>query len=87
MKAARRIFGYIKNYPKVAIKYDTSMPDFSMYQRTEYDWFRCYGKVTEEMPHGMPEPRGNPVRMSEFFDASHSSCLLTRRSVKVSECS
>ena len=29
----------------------------------------------------MPEARGNKVVMSGFFDASHASCLLTRRSV------
>ena len=81
MEAMRRIFGYVKNYTKQGIKYDVTLPDFSKYKRTKYDWFRRYGNVTEEMPYKMPEPRGKPVRMSGFFDASHASCLITRRSV------
>lgn len=39
MNAMKRIFGYVKNYVKVDIKYDVSLPDFSGYERTEYDWF------------------------------------------------
>lgn len=62
------------------IKYDTEEPDFSMHKTETYDWFTLYGNVQEEMPFGMPVPKGTPVVTSGFFDSSHSSCLMTRRS-------
>ena len=81
MKAMWRIFGFLQGYTKLAITYDTRMPDFSPYNISKYDWFRAYPGVTEEMPPDMPVPRGNKARVSGFFDASHASCLVTRRSV------
>eukprot|EP00957_Ditylum_brightwellii_P062114 4714202-Ditylum_brightwellii.AAC.1 len=55
-------------------------PDFTPYQVEKYDWFPLYGDVKEEQPYGMPEPKGKPVVTSRFFDSSHASCLVTRRS-------
>ena len=81
MEAMRRLFGYLKNYAKLGITYDPRIPDFSTYDVTHYDWFRCYPGVQEELPPDMPEARGNGVRICGFFDASHASCLQTRRSV------
>ena len=81
MDAMRRVFGFIKNYAKLAIIYDARMPDFDAYPVTKYDWFRAYPGVTEELPPNMPTPKGKGVRVSGFFDASHASCLITRRSV------
>jgi len=53
--------------------------DHANYQPTEYLWFEQYGDVKEELPHNMPIPKGNAVRLSAFFDANHASCLVTRR--------
>ena len=80
MDAMRRIFGYLKFNSKIKIVYDTSEPDFSCHKIETFDWFALYGQVKEEMPYGMPVPKGNPVIISGFFDSSHSSCLVTRRS-------
>lgn len=80
LKAMQRVFGYLKFNSKFKIKYDATIPDFSMHKIEEYDWFSLYGPCSEEVPYGMPEPKGKPVVVSGFFDASHSSCLLTRRS-------
>ena len=81
MNAMRRIFGYLRNYAKLAITYDARMPDLSLYTPSVYDWFRAYPGVEEELPPDMLPPRGNPVKIHGFFDASHASCLQTRRSV------
>jgi len=80
LHAMRRIFGYLRAHPDFCIRYDTEEPDFSMHKVEVYDWFTLYGNVQEEMPYGMPPPKGKPVVTSGFFDSSHSSCLLTRRS-------
>ena len=42
--------------------------------------FGAIGKQ-ETLPHNMPEPRGLPVKLWGYFDASHASCLKTRQSV------
>ena len=39
-----------------------------------------YGDVKEELPSKMPEPRGNVVRISAFFNANHYGNVVTRRS-------
>ena len=80
MHAMRRLFGYLKNNKQFGIKYDTKEPNFSEHKITQYDWFPLYGNVKEEVPFGMPQPKGKPVVISGFFDSSHASCLQTRRS-------
>jgi len=80
MHAMRRVFGYLKSNQDFGIKYDTDEPDFTMHKVEEYDWFPLYDNIIEETPHGMPEPKGRRVIISGFFNVSHSSCLLTRRS-------
>jgi len=80
LEAMRRVFGYLKFNSKVKIDYDTTMPDLSGHKTETFDWFSLYGNVSEEMPYGMPTPKGKPVVINGFFDASHSSCLVTRRS-------
>jgi len=81
INAMKRIFGYLKAYKNWAITYDATLPDLDKYPVTEYKWFQSYPGIQEELPPDMPESRGNPVRMSGFFDASHASCLVTQRSV------
>ena len=80
LHAMKRVFGFLKQNYKVPITYDTDEPDFSMHEIEEYDWFPLCVNVQEEMPHDMPEPKGKPVVTAGFFDSSHASCLLTRRS-------
>ena len=80
MNAMQRVFGYLKHYAKFSIVYNEEMPDFSQFQQERYEWESIYGNVEEEMPYDMPTPKGSPVILSGFFDASHASCLQTRRS-------
>ena len=80
MHAMRRVFGYLMQNSKFAIKYDTTEPDFSKHKIENYDWFQLYGRVQEEKPYGAPKYKGKAVVTSGFFDASHASCLMTRRS-------
>jgi len=80
MHAMKRLFGYLLQNYKFSIIYDTEEPNFTMHKIEEYDWFPLYGNVKEEMPYGMPTPKGKAIVTSGFFDSSHASCLVTRRS-------
>ena len=80
MHAMRRVFGYLQQNLYFSINYDIREPDFEAYHVEKYDWFPLYGNAKEELPYGMPEPKGKPVFTSGFFDLSHASCLVTRRS-------
>ena len=39
-----------------------------------------YPDASDELPHNMPPPRGNPVNISIFVDADHAGNRVTRRS-------
>jgi hypothetical protein len=80
LDALRRAFGYLKHHSRMRIEYDTRLPEHAGYEGKAYDWFEHYGECEEELPPGMPTPKGNPVRITAFFDADHAGCLATRRS-------
>ena len=40
--------------------------------------FGAIRRLQEALPHNMPEPRGELVKLWGYFDASHASCLKTR---------
>ena len=44
------------------------------------DWTDFYGKLEEELPPRMPEPRGRAVTIHAFVDANHAGNVVTRRS-------
>ena len=77
LNATKHILGYLQAYPKILIRYNAQMPDFGMYKTQTYDWFCSYPEAHEALPHNMPEPRGQPVKLWGYFDASHASCLKT----------
>ena len=81
LNATKRILGYLRAYPKISICYNAPRPNFSMYKTTTYDWFWSYPEAQETLPHNMPKPRGQPVKLWGYFDASHASCLKTWRLV------
>eukprot|EP00957_Ditylum_brightwellii_P133435 10173183-Ditylum_brightwellii.AAC.1 len=46
----------------------------------EADWIDFYGEVAEEIPADRPEPLGNPVQMTAWFDSDHVGNLVTQQS-------
>ena len=42
LNATKRILGYLWAYPKISIRYDARLPDFTAYRTTTYDWFWSY---------------------------------------------
>eukprot|EP00957_Ditylum_brightwellii_P201095 15324040-Ditylum_brightwellii.AAC.1 len=80
LHAMRRVFGYLKQNYMFSIDYDIKEPDFSMHKIEKYDWFPLNSNTKEEEPYGIPEPKGEPVVTSDFFDYSQASGLMTHRS-------
>ena len=46
LNATKRILGYLRAYPKISIRYDARLPDFTAYKTTTYDWFRSYPEAS-----------------------------------------
>jgi hypothetical protein len=64
------------------IRVRTSEPDYSALPEQEFDWtYTEYGNVKELLPYDMPEPLGNYVTLTHFFDANLYHDILTGRSV------
>ena len=82
LQRLQRICGYLKKYPDGAIRFRTEIPDHSHLDHVTYDWaYSVYGDSKEELPFGVPTPRGKPVRTTTFEDANLLHDLTTGRSV------
>ena len=76
----KRIYCYLRNYKKTAIKFRTDMPDYSMYKADTPNWGHVYHPCKEDIPTDMPTPRGKLVRTTTFIDANLMHDLVTGRS-------
>ena len=64
------------------IRVRTDEPDYSGLPEQDHDWmYTAYGNVKEQIPHDMPEPLGNYVTLTHYFDANLYHDMLTGRSV------
>ena len=82
------IFGYLQNVPKLTLAMDSPIPDISEDRFIEADWHDFYRDAKEEIPPNLPVPKGKPVTISCFVDASHACdvvtcCSLTTVVVKI----
>ncbi len=75
----KQIYGFLHKFPDAGIQFRTGTPNWeSIFTPEEHDWmYTVYGRSEEELPHGMPEPRGKPVCTSSYFDASLKFCKVT----------
>jgi hypothetical protein len=80
--AMLQVFGYLKARVKGKIIMDINTADTSAYTAADLSaWCKFYHNAKEEIPDDMLHPKGNPVKTSMYYDASHASDLETRRSV------
>lgn len=78
---ALRMFGYLKHYNKAKLTLNPAEMNYNKMKFEEHDWSDLYPDATEHMPEIKPKTRAGPVQVTAFVDASHASCLETRRSV------
>ena len=81
MKRIKRVFGYLKQYPKGALRVRVGVPDYTALPKPTYDWTSVYGDTSDELPYDMPEPLGKAVLTTSYVDANLYHDYLTGRSV------
>lgn len=79
------IFAYLKRKPKLTLYFDPSLPniDPSWSNGDAPEVFKQTYRDAEEQippPHMLPPPRGRPITITAFVDASHAANKVTRRS-------
>ena len=77
-----QIFSFLDKNPKLVLYLDPGLPriDYATFRTNPEDFHEMYRDDTEEMPHRMPPPRGRPVWITAFVDASHGANKVTRKS-------
>ena len=77
-----RIFAFLKVKPKLTLHFDPNLPcmDYNEFTTKTEDFSEVYRDAKEERPCDYVEPRGRPVTMTAFTDASFASNKKTRRS-------
>ena len=79
---AKRMYSYLAKMRHSTIRVRTDEPDYSGLPEQDHDWmYTAYGNVKEQIPHDMPEPLGNYVTLTHYFDANLYHDMLTGRSV------
>jgi hypothetical protein len=82
LEAMKRVFGYLKKFPKGKIVVDPSYRDHSAFEISSYqNWKQFYPDAHEELPYDMPTPFGKKARITVYVDADHAHDTVTRRSV------
>jgi hypothetical protein len=82
LEAMKRVFGYLKKFPKGKIVIDSSYRDNLKFVSKDHDgWKEFYPDASEEMPDGMPTPFGMKVQITCYVDADHAHDTITRQSV------
>jgi hypothetical protein len=79
---ALHIYGYLKHKPKLTLYLDpTRMPiPANVFKNNAHEFKEQYRDAKEMIPHDMPKPRGNPVKITAYVDSDHASNQTTRKS-------
>ena len=80
LERLKRVYAYMRNYKKTAIKFNTEIPDYSQYKIENPEWGHVYHPCREEIPEDIPKAYGEPVRLTTFVDANLLHDKVTGRS-------
>lgn len=78
LEAVLHIFAYLNSHERSRIVMDDAYYPHVELERP--DWSQFYPGAKDEIPPDMPEPRGKPVQITMFVDASHAANVVTRQS-------
>ncbi len=81
LKRALRVFGYLKYHARGKLYLDPSPISYDGIDFKDEDWTECYPDAEEYIDENAPVPKIDAVPITVFKDASHATCLDTRRSV------
>ena len=82
LDAMKRVFGYLKKFPKGKIVIDSGHRDTSSLQINEFDnWKEFYPDAMEQLPNNMPTSFGMKAQITAYVDADHAHDTITCRSV------
>lgn len=76
------IFGFLKKNPEPTLYFNPEMPFLppDMFDGDESTRFQDqYRDAAEELPKHIPEPKGKPMHITCYVDASHAANKITRR--------
>jgi hypothetical protein len=80
----KRVYENLSKMRHAAIRVRIKEPDYSDIPDLDYDWSKTvYGELKEMKPEDAPEPLGNFVTMSHYFDANLMQDIMTGKSVTV----
>jgi hypothetical protein len=75
--------GYLATMRFTQIRVLTGEPDYSELECKEYDWAKTiYGDIREQVLEGIPDPLGNYVMLSQYYDANLYDDMVMGQSVK-----
>jgi hypothetical protein len=78
LDAMKRVFGYLKKFPKGHIIINPAHRDNSNYQVNVYDnWKEFYPDAAEQLPEHMPTPFERKARIAVYVDADHAHDIVT----------
>ena len=78
LKAALQVFSYLNSHDRSKLVVDDAYPDHP--KVPECEWKEFYPFAKDNKPPDMPTPRGKPVVITVYVDASHAANLVTRQS-------
>jgi len=78
LEAVLHVFAYLSSHERSRIVMDDAY--YPHVELEKPDWSQFYPGAKDDLPPDMPEPRGKPVQITMFVDASHAANVVTRQS-------
>jgi hypothetical protein len=79
--AMKRVFGYLRMFPKGELMINPKPFDHPKPKPPEESWKEYYPDAEEELPPDRPEPIARKAQITIYVDADHAHDTVTRRSV------
>jgi hypothetical protein len=80
LEAIYYIYGYLKTHDPSSIVFDDEYINWADEDFPSHDWSDFYKDVSEDIPLNAPQPRGMPIQINIFVNASHARNKVTRQS-------
>jgi hypothetical protein len=80
LEAVYYIYGFLKAHDRSTLVFDSNYINWKEEDFPVHNWTDFYPDVIEEQPGNAPKPRGLPVQINMFVDASHARNKVTHRS-------